>query len=178
MVQTRSGSASTGMAISTDIQEYFANLIEPLSTKDGLKKMFEEFKTEVLEKMEKKLEEQEERIVKLESSLAIRNNIIDKLLVSSDDNEQYSRRSCLRIHGITFDDTNKHEDIHAIIEKCYKEVNIDLKCDEIDRAHRIGKSYVEETSGKKVKSIIIKYKSWDARSRFYKARPKGFSDVT
>ena len=63
--------------------------MEPLSTKDGLKKMFEEFKTEVLEKMEKKLEEQEERIVKLESSVAIRNNIIHKLLVSSsDDNEQ------------------------------------------------------------------------------------------
>ena len=68
MVQTRSGSASTGMAISTDIQEYFTKLIEPLSTNYGLKKMFEEFKTEVLEKMEKKLEEQEERIAKLETS--------------------------------------------------------------------------------------------------------------
>ena len=78
------------MAISIDIQEYFTKLIEALSAKNGLKKMFKEFKTEVLEKMEKKLEEQEERIVKLESSLAIRNDIIDKLLVSSDDNEQNS----------------------------------------------------------------------------------------
>ena len=96
--------------------------------------------------------------------------------MSSDDNEQYNRRSCLCIYGIPLDDANKNENIHVIIEQCYKEENLDLKCDEIDQAHRIGKCYVEKTSGKKVKSFIIKYKSWDVQSRFYKARPEGNSE--
>ena len=37
--------------------------------------------------------------------------------------------------------------------------------EDIDRAHRIGMEYTE-----KVKSIIMKFKSWSARKQFYDAR--------
>ena len=43
--------------------------------------------------------------------------------------------------------------------------------EDIDRAHRIGMEYTE-----KVKSIIVKFKSWTARKQFYDARPKNFKD--
>ena len=48
--------------------------------------------------------------------------------------------------------------------------------EDINRAHRIGTEYTEKNSGKKVKSIIVKFKSWTARKQFYNARPKKFKD--
>ena len=48
--------------------------------------------------------------------------------------------------------------------------------EDINRAHRIGVEYTEKNSGKKVKSIIVKFKSRRARKQFYNARPKKFKD--
>ena len=42
----------------------------------------------------------------------------------------------------------------------------------IDRVHRVGKEYTDKISKKKVKSIIVKFKSWKARQKFYNARPR------
>ena len=42
---------------------------------------------------------------------------------------------------------------------------------EIDRVHYIGKPTV---SKQKVRSMIVKFKSWKSRTAFYKARPKNF----
>ena len=33
----------------------------------------------------------------------------------------------------------------------------------IDQVHRIGKTYIDKNSGKKVKFIIAKFKSWKSR---------------
>ena len=57
---------------------------------------------------------------------------------------------------------------------CYDEVNVPFVKSGIDQAHRIGKSYTDRASGEKVRSIIIKYKSWESREKFYKARPRNF----
>ena len=46
----------------------------------------------------------------------------------------------------------------------------------IDRIHRIGKTYADKNTGKKVKSIIIKFISWKSRQQFYNARPKHFTN--
>ena len=46
--------------------------------------------------------------------------------------------------------------------------------EDIDRAHRIGMEYTEKNSGKEVKSLIVKFKSWRARKQFYDARPEKF----
>ena len=46
----------------------------------------------------------------------------------------------------------------------------------IDHAHRTGMEYTEKNSGKKAKSIIVKFKSWRVRKKFYDARPKNFKD--
>ena len=80
----------------------------------------------------------------LKSIISIHENAIDQLLVKCDDNGQYSRSSCLRIHGVPFDPNN------------------------IGRGNRIGFSYVENHSGKKVRSIIVKFRSCKARKPFIK----------
>ena len=96
MVKTR----SSDMSISTEMPEYFSDLIKPLATNEEISKMFEAFKVEVIENFEERLNNQEERISEGESTLALLENVIKRLIVACDDNEQYSRRSCLRINGI------------------------------------------------------------------------------
>ena len=58
MVKTR----SSDMSISTEMQEYFSDLIKPLATNEEISKMFEAFKLEVVEKIEERLNKQEENI--------------------------------------------------------------------------------------------------------------------
>ena len=55
-----------------------------------------------MKKIEGNFKEQNGRIEELESKLALKQNIIDNLEIECDDNEGYSRRSCLRIHGLDF----------------------------------------------------------------------------
>ena len=58
---------------------------------------------------------------------------------------------------------------------CFEKVNVPLEKSAIERTHRIGVSYVDRDSGKLVKAIIVKFKSWNDRSAFYKARPRAFT---
>ena len=45
------------------------------------------------------------------------------------------------------------------VKDCYESVQVPFAQEDIDRAHRNGKEYTEKNSGKKVKSIIAKFKS-------------------
>ena len=45
---------------------------------------------------------------------------------------------------------------------------------EIDRVHYIGKPVFDTVSKQKVKSIIVKLKSWESRTAFYKSRRRNF----
>ena len=55
-----------------------------------------------MKKIDGNFKKQNERIEKMESKLALKQNIIDHLEIKCDDNEGYSQRSCLRIHGLNF----------------------------------------------------------------------------
>ena len=55
-------------------------------------------------------------------------------------------------------------------------MGISINENEIDRAHGIGKPFLDKKRKKKVRSMIVKLKSWKARTAFHKARPKNFVD--
>ena len=57
---------------------------------------------------------------------------------------------------------------------CYNVMGISFNENQIDRAHGIGKPFLDKERKKKVRSIIVKFKSWKARAAFYKARPKNY----
>ena len=124
-----------------------------------------------MKKMEDKFKEQNTRIEELESKLVINQNVIDNLVIKCDDNEQYSRRSWLRVHGLEFNSDND-EGVMKKVEKCCKDMDVEFNENEIDRAHYIGKSYVDKMKNKKVRSLIIKFKSWRSRCAFHKSRPR------
>ena len=173
MVNTRSQT----MSLNNEIKEYFAELIKPLATSESIEKLLAQFEEKITQKLNIKIAEQSVKIEELESTLAIRENTIDLLLERveavekrADDNEQYSRRSCLRIHNVAFDKT-KNDQPEEVLKDCYSKMNLEYNDEEIDRVHRIGQSMKLE-DGKEVKSLIVKFKSWNARKRFYQSRPK------
>ena len=100
--------------------------------------------------------------------------MLEQLELRCDDNEQYSRRSCLRIHGIQLPNDDNNENMDEILDDCFKKVNLPFDKNDIDRAHRIGNSYIDKNSGERVKSIIVKFRSWNSRLAFYRARPRSF----
>ena len=58
------------------------------------------------------------------------------LVIISDDNKQYTRRSCLHIHGIEFKEGDSG-DVMEEIGKCYNVIGISFNENEIDSAwHR------------------------------------------
>ena len=60
------------------------------------------------------------------------------------------------------------------VKEWYESVQVQLVQENTDRAQRIGMEHTEKNSGKKVKSIIVKFKSCRARKHFYDTRPKKF----
>ena len=165
--------------VSDDLKKYFQKLIKNLATNDSITSLIEKFASfeeKMVDRFEKRFLEQEEKIEKLEASLVLRQNAVDKLfdkLENSNDNvEQYSRRACLRIHGIECYDNEITENVVA---DCFKELDMSFGKEVIDRTHRVGEVYQDDVSKKNVRSIIVKFKSWNERTAFYRARPKLFS---
>ena len=55
------------------------------------------------------------------------------------------------------------------IRECYIALELPFNKELIDYAHRVGKECTDRISKKKVKSIIVKFKSWEARQQLYNA---------
>ena len=119
------------------------------------------------------MREQNLKIQELESKIHSQENAFKKLEIISDDNEQYSRRSCFRIHSIEFKKGDSG-DVMEEFEKCCNVMGIPFNENETDRAHGIGKPFLHKERKKEVWSIIVKFKTWKARAAFYKARPKKY----
>ena len=172
MVNTRS------MAISKEIKAYLEQLMEPLATHSSIEMMLEKMNDNLTEKFDKIVNDQNEKIIKLEEkivqlvgSISLQQTMINRLDVMNDNTQQYQRRSSLRIHGIPVED---NKDPMTIVSDCCNEMGITIKPEEIDRAHPIGPAHVDPVSKKKVKSYIVKFKSWESRETFYKARPRAY----
>ena len=170
MVITRSSSnkkqEETMAGISSDIKCYFEKLIKPLVTNKLLEDLFNKLKGDLLKKFDEKISKQNAKIEKLESIISIHENTIDQLLVKYDDDEQYSRRSYLDIHGVEVKEKESEDDVMNMLEQCYSSLDVPFNPNDIDRAHRIRLSYTDNHLGKKVKSIIIKFRSWKAHQLF------------
>ena len=157
--------------VSQEIQDYFSELVKHLATNEVLNEMFKKLKEEIVSEFETKYNEQNKKIEELKSQIALKDQTLVGLMTKCDDNQQYSRRSCLRIHSIETKTKESNEDIIEKIKECYEALEIPFNEANIDRVHRIGKEYSDKTTGKKVKSIFVKFKSWKSRQQLYNSRP-------
>ena len=127
-----------------------------------------------IDKLEEKLEKQANRFNELEGQIALQKKMSDLLEIKCDNNEQYSRRTSIRIHGTEVSENESVDNVMAVVKSCHEKINVPFDQDNIDRVHRIGKKYTIENTGKKVQSIIVKFQSWKSRKEFYDARPINF----
>ena len=158
IIITRSKSSGLNMSITVEVREYFDNLIKPLVTNKSLEELLYKFKEGIISKFEDKLREQNLKMQELESKIHSQESAFKKLEIISDDNEQYSCRSCLRIHGIEFKEDGSG-DVMEELEKCYNVMGIPFNENEIDRAQGIGKLFLDKERKTKLRSIIVKFKS-------------------
>ena len=71
------------------------------------------------------------------------------IAASCEETEQYSRRLCLRIDGVPSVDKETSSDVLEKVKEICAESNLEIPDSNLDRAHRIGKSYFDKI--KKVK---------------------------
>ena len=101
------------------------------------------------------------------------NNLSEKLENAEkkiEDQEQYSRRNCLLIHGI--EETDKEKTDQLVLDVINKDMDIDLPISAIERTHRIG---IPKQKKKKSRPIIVKFVRYYDRKNVYvnKKRLKG-----
>ena len=89
---------------------------------------------------------------------------VDKLELTADDSEQYSRRNSIRITGIP-EDKDKAEDTDDIVMKLSGDLGVLLSPADIDRSHRVG----VPRSGRN-RAILVKFATYRARHSLYSKR--------
>ena len=94
----------------------------------------------------------------LEEKIALQEKKIENLRMKCDDNEQYSRRYCLRMHGLKYDKNESQNDLVSKISECFSEIGLPYEETEMNRLPRIGRPYGNESLGLIMKPIIIKFK--------------------
>ena len=88
----------------------------------------------------------------------IQDNAFQKLEIKCDDNKQYGRRLCVRIHSVEYNENNDVNFMNKVERHC-DEVCVKFDLNDIDSLHYVGKPIFITDSEKKVRSIIIKFKS-------------------
>ena len=106
-------------------------------TKQSLEEMFSKLKEEIvskfeekleqqmnqIDKLERKLEKQANRINELEGQIALQKNMSGQLEIKCD-NEQYSRHTSSRIHGIEVPENESIDNVMAVEKPCHKKINV------------------------------------------------------
>ena len=138
--------------------------------------------TSLINEQNRKIENLNEKLTKQNSTISILQNNIEVLndqcsKLQKDINtkceelEQCSRRQCLRFQGIVKPHKEKVEDVINLVKECFAEADVDIPDTVLDRAHRIGAVYKDE-SDQNIQGIIVKFNNFRYRSMFYKNRKK------
>ena len=168
------------MAPLSYIDSKFADLKEKF-----LKKLNEDLLsnlTLLINEQNKQTENLNEKLTKQNSTTSILQNNVEVLNeqcsklqkdINSkcDELDQYSRRQCLRIEGIVKLQKEKVEDVINIVKECFAEADVDIPDTVLERAHKIGHVYKDE-SDQNIQGVIVKLNKFRYRSMFYKNRKK------
>ena len=87
-----------------------------------------------------------------------------------DDTEQYSRRSCLILTGITERQGENTDDLILNAFNTYLGINLDLY--ETDRSHCLGRKRTDQDEHQIDRPIIIKFIGYRSRQKVFKQKRK------
>ena len=91
---------------------------------------------------------------------------IDKLENLVDQQEQYSRRNCLLVHGIA--ETNDENTDDLVLKTINEKLDVDIAEKEIDRSRRIGR----KKDGQRPKPVIVKLTRYNTRKKVFASKRK------
>ena len=94
------------MSIAVKVRDYFESLIKSLVTNESLEKLLGAFQEKIVKRFEEKFDEQNAKVIGLQSKIAIQDNALQKFEIKCEENEQYSRRLCIRIHGVQYNEND------------------------------------------------------------------------
>jgi len=123
----------------------------------------------------KRIDQLEIRCAGLETKLDEKTRQLSRAI---DDQEQYSRRNCLLVHGVP-ETGNKDEDFDKILADVFRNedtMNLGIKIEEeVSRAHRLGKlsTYAQRTTRNnklRTRPIIVRFLSYRWRSQVFFAK--------
>ncbi|MEW8547181.1 MAG: hypothetical protein AB2693_27025 [Candidatus Thiodiazotropha sp.] len=121
------------------------------------------------------LETENKKLMSENSELKAR---VMKLEDAVDTAEQYSRRNCLRISGVR---EQPNENTDDIVTNIASAIDVDIDFRDLDRSHRLGRASTQDRPRDKPRDIIVKFTTYRARARFFKARTltksRGFMGV-
>ena len=89
---------------------------------------------------------------------------VNELKANQDELEQYGRQLCIRIDGVPVAENETSNDVLQNVKSIIEESSSEIPDVAIDRAHRIGKTYTDKTSGVKWKSIIVWFMTFRHRT--------------
>ena len=118
------------------------------------------------DKLRKEIHELKQSVTRLQEEL-------NTVQIRSDDFEQYSRRSCVRISGIA---ETANEDVTKIVLELANHVKADIMPSDIDRAHRVGRrgtmidSATANANVSPKREIIVKFTNSSACLKVLKGR--------
>lgn len=112
----------------------------------------------------KAVSEHKECIVAQQKQILTLSRRIEELERKCDIQEQYSRRTCLRISNFPNCTDDKLEE--KFVAFCHDKLEVNLEKHEIDRIHRVGPKNQDK------RQVICKFLTYKARSKVYSARFK------
>ena len=114
-----------------------------------------------------------DRVVALEGKLSLYEAHLNEMENRLEESEQYSRRSCLRIYGVPLKENGDETSKNCLtkVKKVFKDLEVAVPDDCIDRAHRIGRIKTSN-DGEKQQAVIVKFRSWEKRVAVYRSRKK------
>ena len=114
---------------------------------------------------EKDRKRKKEVINNLKEEVSTLEGRVETLEKESDDQEQYSRRNCILVHGL---EENKDEITDDLVASSIKDkIDIDLSVNDIDRSHQIGKP-----NQRKKRTIIVKCVRYNDRRKVFSNKKK------
>ena len=113
--------------------------------------------------LEKTVTSHESMINILNGRIAVLSSAVDYLKTSSEQQEQYSRRNCLRINGVEKAQNETADDCLEKVQNICNDLGVEIPPESIERAHRVGKER---------KAIIVKFTSFKHRTMVYRKRNK------
>ena len=167
-----------------DLRDYIEEKFNEINKKyDELKatvsndtiERFKEVLKEEMSKINDKLEGKIHQLCQDKSFLQeqiseLKKNQNRAIAASCEETEQYSRRLCLRIDEVPSVDKETSSDVLEKVKEICAESNLEIPDSNLERAHRIGKSYLDKIKKVNCKSIIVRFNTFRHRSLLYRAK--------